>query len=184
MDYLATMGDADALNLVGIERDLEDMFQDVPDLHQALISYQEARGKILERKKSRGFWPSTSTPGKGKSKGYGKFQSNRKESGKRSLLLRISRTHCKACAEKGHWKAECPNRPSQPPDSANVVMHQSFEVGNHGPSTEQVIFEDDAEAWSTETSDPDQWGKGASGPVNRGNLGNKVKEVKHFMLPG
>ena len=114
VEMLATQGDADALNVVGFEQDLEDIFQNVPDLHHALVSYQEARAKILDRKKSRGFWPAS---GKGKSKGYGKYNVNHKGNGKGNLLLRISRTHCKACGEKGHWKAECPNKGNQTTDT-------------------------------------------------------------------
>ena len=83
VDHLASQGDSDALNVVSFERDLEEMFQEVPDLHNALLSYQEARTKILERKRSRGFWPAT---GKGKSKGAGKFHQFRKGSGKGSLF--------------------------------------------------------------------------------------------------
>lgn len=123
VDNLASQGDSDALNVVSFERDLEEMFQEVPDLHNALLSYQEARTKILERKRSRGFWPAT---GKGKSKGAGKFQQFRKGSGKGNLLYRISKTFCRACGEKGHWKAECPNKPPAATDQANYVTHQSF----------------------------------------------------------
>eukprot|EP00435_Cladocopium_sp_Y103_P045775 s379_g13.t1 len=145
VEQLATQGDADAMNVVSFERDLEDMFQEVPDLHQALISYQEARTKILERKRSRGFWPSGGGS-KGKGKGGGKFQS-RKGAGKGNLLQRIARTFCKACGEKGDWKAECPNRPTASPDTANYVIHQSFRAASvqPGDGPEQVIFEDEPE---------------------------------------
>jgi len=40
VEHLAAQGDSDALNVVAFERDLEEMFQEVPDLHQALVSYQ------------------------------------------------------------------------------------------------------------------------------------------------
>ena len=46
VDYLAGQGDEDALLVQQFERDLEDMFQDVPDLQTALVSYQEARQRI------------------------------------------------------------------------------------------------------------------------------------------
>ena len=146
VEHLAAQGDSDALNVVAFERDLEEMFQEVPDLHQALVNYQEARTKILERKRSRGFWPST---GKGKMKGAGKFQP-RKGSGKGNLLQRIARTFCKACGEKGHWKAECPNKAGASTDSVNYVIHQSFQVIDREDGPAQVIFEDADEAGSEE----------------------------------
>ena len=68
--YLAQQGDADALTIQTFEQDLEDLFQSTPDLQTALVSYQEARTKLSERKKFRGFWPtSKGFGGKGKSKG-------------------------------------------------------------------------------------------------------------------
>ena len=85
VEQLASQGDADTLNIVSFEQDLEDMFQNVPDLHNALISYQEARTQILEREKSRGFWPSS---GKGKSKSPGKFSQGRKGAGKGKATMR------------------------------------------------------------------------------------------------
>ena len=54
---MAQNGTTDALNMVSFEKDLEELFQEVPDLQHALVSYHEARTKILEKKKSRGFWP-------------------------------------------------------------------------------------------------------------------------------
>eukprot|EP00435_Cladocopium_sp_Y103_P026438 s424_g6.t1 len=145
VDHLATQGDADALNVLSFEKDLEDMFQEVPDLHSALVSYQEARSKILERKKFRGFWPAA---GKSKGKSGGKFQQYRKGGGKGNLLQRISRTFCKACGEKGHWKAECPNKTmaSASTDTANFVTHQEIHVVNEADSAAQIIFENDPEA--------------------------------------
>jgi hypothetical protein len=78
-------------------------------------------------------------------KGAGKFQP-RKGSGKGNLLQRISRTFCKACGEKGHWKAECPNKAGASTDSANYVIHQSFHVVDREDGPAQVIFEDADEA--------------------------------------
>ncbi|CAL1136285.1 unnamed protein product [Cladocopium goreaui] len=100
-------GDSDALNVVSFERDLEEMFQEVPDLHNALLSYQEARTKILER-------------------------------------------------EKGHWKAECPNKPPAATDQANYVTHQSFRAYARHDEPAHVIFEetDEDEAASLNMKHP------------------------------
>eukprot|EP00435_Cladocopium_sp_Y103_P011835 s4451_g3.t1 len=109
IDVMAQAGDEDALLVQQFERDLEDLMQEVPDMQTALVTYQEARQRINDRRRGRGFWPV-----KGKSKGQGKDWSfggrgGRKgggKGGKEELLSRISRTHCKICGALGHWKAE------------------------------------------------------------------------------
>ena len=123
IEYLAQQGDADALTIQTFEQDLEDLFQSTPDLQTALVSYQEARMKLSERKKFRGFWPtSRGFGGKGKSKGKNKsFSKSPFAGGKSSLLERISKTHCKLCGERGHWKAECPNA-NRSKENANLVL--------------------------------------------------------------
>ena len=68
----------------------------MPDLHSALLSYEEARGRIIERKRNKGFWPLRSSSrgksGKGfagpSAKGLRKGQST----GNDELLNRIART--------------------------------------------------------------------------------------------
>ena len=67
IEMLAQSGDDDALVVQQFERDSEDMMQDIPDLQSALVSYQEARARISDRRRSRGFWPP-----KGRTKGHGK----------------------------------------------------------------------------------------------------------------
>lgn len=136
---MAAWGDADAMAVQTFEKDLEELFQDIPDLHSALISYHEARARITERKRNRGFWP----PGqKGTGKGYkrnfgggGKNYRKGGSKGKDELLQRIARTHCKKCGELGHWKAECPN--NKPKDQVNFTM-VTPEIASE-PS--QVVFE-------------------------------------------
>ena len=117
-DYLVQQGDADALTVQTFENDLEDLFQSTPDLQAALVSYQEARQKLTERKKFRGFWPTRSFGGKGKNKGK-KGSKSFGGYGKSSLLDRIAKTHCKLCGEKGHWKAECPHKTKE---NANIAI--------------------------------------------------------------
>eukprot|EP00435_Cladocopium_sp_Y103_P025468 s968_g6.t1 len=137
VEHYASLGDADALAVQSFESDLEDLFQSTPDLQQALVSYQEARLKLAEKKRYRGFWPTGggknfSGKGKGKSK-KGGF----KGGSKGSLLDRISRTHCKLCGEKGHWRAECPNRTKE---SANVALSMSA-VAETDEESQHVIVE-------------------------------------------
>eukprot|EP00435_Cladocopium_sp_Y103_P017775 s1076_g4.t1 len=144
IDLMAQSGDEDAMMVQQFEKDFEDMVQDIPDFQSALISYQEARARISDRRRSRGFWP----PSKGKSKGYGKdqhggFRGGRKggPKGKEELLSRISRTHCKICGALGHWKAECPQRKDQPREQANVVQPDGDDL-----ELPQVIVEELDEA--------------------------------------
>ena len=137
IESLAAWGDADALTIQAFEKDLEELMQEVPDLHTALVSYHEARAKINERKRNRGFWPAGQKgSGKGFKSGfqYGGSKGFRKGSskGKDELLQRISRTHCKKCGELGHWKAECPNKAK---DSVNIVTQEALD------ETDQVMFE-------------------------------------------
>eukprot|EP00435_Cladocopium_sp_Y103_P067100 s130_g29.t1 len=118
IEQLAQQGDADALVIQSFESDLEDLFQSTPDLQTALVSYQEARMKVSERKRYRGFWPSGKGFSSYKGKGKGK-KGGGKTGSKSSLLERIARTNCKLCGERGHWRAECPNRNKE---AANVAL--------------------------------------------------------------
>lgn len=119
IEAMAHQGDSDALAVQTFEQDLEDLFQSTPDLQTALISYQEARQKLTDRRRYRGFWPT----GKGGNNQKGKNKKgNSKGFNKASLLERIARTRCKNCGEKGHWRAECPNprRDDDKKEHANV----------------------------------------------------------------
>eukprot|EP00435_Cladocopium_sp_Y103_P019549 s1700_g4.t1 len=145
LEQLVQAGDADALVVQQFEKDFEDMVQDVPDLHAALLTYQEARQRINDKKRSRGFWPSA----KGKSKGFNRdhgsgkgFRKGGPRGGKDELLARISRTHCKACGQIGHWKAECPNRRETPKEQANVVQQEIDAAEPEPHDFPQVIFEE------------------------------------------
>ncbi|OLP95093.1 hypothetical protein AK812_SmicGene22813 [Symbiodinium microadriaticum] len=109
LEAMAAQEDSDALQVQSFEEELEGYFQETPDLQEALVSYLEARSRLLAKKKSRGFWP-VGGSGKGGGKGGRGFKGGkgRGKSGREQLLARISRSVCRACGEKGHWKAECP----------------------------------------------------------------------------
>ena len=51
--------DSDAMTVASFEHDLEDMFQEVPELQNALITYLEARGRRVRKNRNRGFWPTS-----------------------------------------------------------------------------------------------------------------------------
>jgi len=115
---------------------------------------------LIEKKKSRGFWPvkGKNKHGKGKGKGFGKRSKDRD-----ALLQKIARSHCRHCGALGHWKAECPlacgaeksgGHPSTA--SANVVMDERpQEVVATAGDVDGLFSEDDDEAYvmpSVETS--------------------------------
>ncbi|CAL1131720.1 unnamed protein product [Cladocopium goreaui] len=89
---------------------MADTVQSDEDLAAAFTSYSEARKRLSDRFKNRGFWPVGPNKGKGKGysnkgrgKSFGKFP-------KKSLQQRILESSCRICGKKGHWKAECPER--------------------------------------------------------------------------
>ena len=107
LESLVAQEDHDALVVQSFETEFEDFIQETPDMHQALVTYMEARQKLLDKRKTRGFWP---PKGGGKSGSKGKGYKGK--SSRQNLLARIARSTCRLCNQKGHWKAECPLRTS------------------------------------------------------------------------
>ena len=109
-EYLEAMiaaEDQDALQVQAFEEELEGFFQETPDLQEALISYLDARNRLLQKKKARGFWPVSSSKGGKSHRGF-KGKGRGKSAAQNQLLARIARSTCRACGERGHWRAECP----------------------------------------------------------------------------
>ena len=128
-NFLETMvasEDQDALQVQAFEEELENFFQDTPELQEALVSYIEARSRLLAKKKSRGFWPIGA--GKGSTKGGRGFKGSGKGKGKHreQLLARIARSTCRICGKKGHWKAECPRRKQSSSGEATTTVAEAF----------------------------------------------------------
>ena len=126
LEILISQEDPDALSVQAFENEFEDFIQDTPDMHLAMISYMEARQRLQDKRRARGFWP----PGQAKGKGKGKMPFKGKGAGRQNLLAKIARSRCRICNQMGHWKAECPQRdganapsPANPPAAAaaNVV---------------------------------------------------------------
>ena len=116
-------GDEDALTVQQFEEALIDTVQGDSEMTAYMNAYVEARKRLSEKSKSRGFWP---TRGKGFwKKGKQKYSFNRN---RKPLALRIAESECRLCGVKGHWKAECPRRPSMSsstapkPQAANVMV--------------------------------------------------------------
>ena len=145
LETLIAQEDADALTVSTFEGEFEDFLQETPEMFEALTTYMEARSKLVEKKKSRGFWPikGKSKNPKGRGKGFGKRTRDRD-----ALLLRISKSHCRRCGALGHWKAECPqagsgekSQGSMPSASANVVVDEHpQEVFNSCAEVDEVFL--------------------------------------------
>ena len=115
VDTLITEGeDEDAAMIADFEAAASELIQEDMEMAQAYTSYMEARRRLSEKYRNRGFWPTSKgsnsfTKGKfsgsgGKSFGKGpKFGKGRK-----TLQERILQSNCRACGRRGHWKAECP----------------------------------------------------------------------------
>ena len=104
--YLASEQDEDAALILQFEEAITEAVQNDSDLAAFFSTYQDARRRLTERVKFRGFWPVK----KGGSKGFGKKGGKFGGKGKMSLAQRIANSHCRLCGKKGHWKAECSKR--------------------------------------------------------------------------
>ena len=111
IETLAQEGDEDALFVSEYESAMADAVQDDSELATALTAYTDARRRLSERFRNRGFWPVNSQKGKGKGS-KGKFKGAQKGQ-RKSLQQRILESSCRLCGRKGHWKAECPDRNKQ-----------------------------------------------------------------------
>ena len=111
MEVLIQEGDEDAAMVSDFEQAASEVLQSDPELASAFNAYTEARRRLNEKARSRGFWPVNSY--KGKSKGFkglkGKFQKGHNSS-RKTLQQRILESRCRLCNKMGHWKAECPLR--------------------------------------------------------------------------
>ena len=127
IEALAAEGDEDAALILEYEAAAADTLQEDSDLATAYSAYLDARRRLSERQKNRGFWPTSSAsqnfPGKGKWKSFGKGKGKGNFSGKgyrKPLQQRIMETECRICGKKGHWKAECPDRQKSPHPSQST----------------------------------------------------------------
>ena len=100
--------DEDAALVLQFEGAVMESIQEDTDLAVYYTSYIEARRRLNEKAKSRGFWPVS----KGSKGGNNQKGSKGKSKGRgfRSLAQRIAESNCRLCGKVGHWKAECPSR--------------------------------------------------------------------------
>ncbi|CAE7230232.1 RE1, partial [Symbiodinium sp. CCMP2456] len=140
VEAMVAAEDQDALQVQAFEEELEGFFQETPELQEALVSYLEARSRLLAKRKSRGFWPVQASKG---AKGGKSFKGKGKgKSAKEQLLQRIARSHCRACGERGHWKAECPKfgKPGSKSEAATTVAQASTDAFG-GPLGDEILTE-------------------------------------------
>ena len=116
LEVLYSEGDNDAMVVAQFEEQILEALQNDPEVASCLNTYLDARRRLSDKAKHRGFWGASKG---GKGKGRGKSKSSGKGN-RRSLEWRIANSFCKACGQQGHWKAECPNRSKTdgPPGSA------------------------------------------------------------------
>ena len=128
LDILIQEGDEDATLVADFEDSIQELVQGDEELAATYTAYTEARKRLSDKFKSRGFWPSSFGQKGGKSKnGFkgskGKFGKGSWSSynGRKSLQQRIMESRCRLCNRIGHWKAECPMRS----DSASNVSRST-----------------------------------------------------------
>lgn len=127
IENLAHEGDEDAVFVADFETAATDVVQADEDLAAAFSMYMEARRKLSEKYRSRGFWPLTT---KGKSKGYkGKFKGKPAWNNRKTLQQRILESNCRICGRKGHWKSECPNRGSTASNASASTVPVTLSMG-------------------------------------------------------
>lgn len=108
LEILLQEGDEDASLISDFEAASADVLQQDEELAAAYNSYAEARRRLSEKAKSRGFFPISKGKGKGQLKGgRGKFGKGHNSS-RKTLQQRILESRCRLCNRVGHWKAECP----------------------------------------------------------------------------
>ena len=107
IDVFAAENDEDAQIILQFEENLINMLQEDDEMSVLMTTYVEARKRLSEKSRHRGFWSTRGGKGgkgdsKGKSKGGGKRS--------KSLAERIANSECRICWKRGHWKNECPLR--------------------------------------------------------------------------
>ena len=151
-DLLAQEGDEDAILIAEFEDAAVEALQDDPSLSTAFSAYQDARRRLSEKARNRGFWgvskgSATSSQFNNKGKGFGTSKGYNKgkggssfNRGRRTLQDRILNSHCRICGRKGHWRAECPQRHA----SNTNTMSGSANQPAAAPTTSVIPTSDDS----------------------------------------
>lgn len=111
LEALAAENDEDAILVMQFEDSISETIESDSELSAFCSTYQDARRRLSERVKVRGFWPVNRRFDKGSGKkGPGKGKGKSQFAGPGSLAKRIANSFCRICMQKGHWKNECPQK--------------------------------------------------------------------------
>ena len=137
-------GDEDAIFIQEFEDQIIEAVQESGDLSSCFMSYQDARARLRERARHRGFWPSRA-PGKGKGFNGGGKKGGKGSGGyppRRTLAERIANSTCRICNKPGHWKRECPQRQDRPDRQVDMAtMAEEMSEQNPPELPEDLPFE-------------------------------------------
>ena len=135
LETLAAEDDEDAALVLQFEDAINETIQNDSEMCAYYSAYQEARKRLAEKVRFRGFWSV-----KRGDKGFGK-KGKSKGKGKGSLASRIANSYCRICLKKGHWKNECPNRntSSNPSSAASSTTVPTSVVVTEGDVPAELI---------------------------------------------
>ena len=119
------------------EEGLVDSLQEDPTMAACLNTYLEARKRLAEKGRNRGFWPVRSGKGKGRGRSKGAFGRPRK-----SLQQRILESDCRRCGQRGHWKAECPLNKGSASTSSNAPAAPTMTIVQDQSDAPEDVFQE------------------------------------------
>ena len=150
LEAMLSQDDPDAVMVQAFETEFEDFVQETPSMQTALVSYLEARQRLQDKRRSRGFWPAGHS--KSNFKGKGKVgKSFSKGQGRQNLLAKIAKSRCRHCNQLGHWKAECPLREKEntgPPSTSSGPPSAAANMANELHDGAEMMQADDMEIFT------------------------------------
>ena len=139
--YFAEQYDDDAIYVAEFEDHIIEALQE-SELAPVFSAYQEARARLREKARSRGYWPPSKGRGKGKyaTGKKGQWAGGKSGGRPRSLAERIANSTCRLCGKPGHWKRECPRREEAKTEINNHAYAADIDAAL--PEILQVLPED------------------------------------------
>eukprot|EP00435_Cladocopium_sp_Y103_P060979 s1182_g22.t1 len=143
--------------------------QDSQELAACFNTYQEARDRLRDKARSRGFWPIRGSQSKGKGRsgggkkgksfgGYGSMGSSMGQR-RRSLAERIANSACRKCGQTGHWRRECPLNVDKDKEKTNFtgLAETLIEEVTKNEDTHDIVY--DLPEHATLIDEPQQVGQ-------------------------